>query len=216
MKNATQISPVNYATVANYSPRGNSALSRHSRNSCYAFKSGNAETLGKFAKYLKGQFEESTVFNDFFGEDVVLVPAPSSSLLVTGGLWPSQLIADELVKVGLAGKVVPYLQRAYVIKKSSGSSQGNRPTVEEQYNSLVVKKLEMFSPDRITVIDDVLTKGRTSFACALRLSEAFPDTIIRVFAPIRTQGFTNDITQFIEPATGDITFDGYTDVTRHP
>ncbi|MVM32148.1 hypothetical protein GO755_19010 [Spirosoma sp. HMF4905] len=216
MKNATQISPVRYATVANYSPRGKSRESVHSRNSCYRFKNGNAETLEGFAKYLTGQFEKSALFRDFFGEDVVLVPVPGSSLLVAGGLWPARLIADEIVKAGLADIVIPYLERANAIRKSSGSSQGNRPTVEEQYNSLTVKKLEVISPKRITIIDDVLTKGRTSFACALRLSEAFPDTRIRVFAPIRTQGLTNDITQFIEPATGDITFDGYGDVDRHP
>ena len=216
MRNATQISPVKYATVANYSPRGNSVLSKHSRNSCYGFKSGNAETLRKFAKYLNGLFGESDIFNDFFGDNVVLVPAPGSSLLVAGGLWPSQLIANELIKVNLAKIVMPYLHRVYAIKKSSSSSQGNRPTVEEQYNSLVVKELEVFTPERITIVDDVLTKGRTTFACALRLSEAFPNTDIRVFAPIRTQGFTNDITEFVEPATGNITFDGYTDVDRHP
>lgn len=216
MKNATQISPLKYATVANYSPRGNSKLSKDSRDSCYRFKNGNAETLKRFAKYLKDQFEKSDVFNDFLGDDVVLVPAPSSSLLVTGGLWPSQLIANELAKVGLAETVMSCLRRAYAIKKSSGSSHGNRPTVKEQYDSLVVKKREVFSPTRITIIDDVLTKGRTSFACALRLSEAFPDATIRVFAPIRTQGLSDDIIEFIEPATGFITFDGYGDVNRFP
>jgi predicted amidophosphoribosyltransferase len=216
MTNATQISPLNYATVANFSPRGMSVLSIHSRDSCYKFKNGNAETLGRFAHFLKDQHQKSAIFNDFFGENVVLVPAPSSSLLVSGGLWASKLIAEELVKVGLAQIVIPYLQRAYAIQKSSGSPQGNRPTVQDQYNSLAVNQVEVFSPERITIVDDVLTKGRTSFACALRLSEFFPDSEIRVFAPIRTQGLTNDITQFIEPATGNITFDGHSDVDRQP
>ena len=216
MKNATQISPLNYATVANYSPKGNSNLSIRSRDSCYKLKNGNAETLKNFANYFKGQFGGTDIFNDFFGDNVVLVPVPRSSLLVAGGLWPSKLIADELVNIGLAQIAIPYLQRVYAIQKSSISSPGNRPTLEEQYNSLAVNKLEMFSPERITIIDDVLTKGRTAFASALRLSEAFPNAVIRVFAPIRTQGLVNDIEKFAESAIGDITFDGYSDVDRHP
>ncbi|WP_212592833.1 phosphoribosyltransferase [Spirosoma terrae] len=202
--------------MANYSPRGSSSLSIRSRDSCNRLKNGNAETLNNFANYFKGQYEKSDIFNDFFGDDVVLVPVPRSSLLVTGGLWPSKLIADELVNVGLAQIVMPYLQRAYAIQKSANSSPGNRPTIEDQYKSLVVQQLEVISPKRITIIDDVLTRGRTSFACALRLSEAFPDTEIRVFAPIRTQGLVDDIEQFAESATGDIVFDGYGDVNRHP
>ncbi|GAB3539449.1 hypothetical protein [Spirosoma fluminis] len=216
MKNATQISPVKYATVANYSPRGTTDVSKRSRDTCYRFKNGSAETLEKFANYLKGLYEGSDIFNDFFGDDVVLVPAPSSSLLVANGLWSSQLIATELVKAGLAKIVMPYLYRARAINKSSNSPQGHRPTVEEQYNSLAVKKVEVITPKHITVIDDVLTKGRTSFACVLRLSEAFPDTEIRVFAPIRTQGLTQDITHILEPVIGEITFDGISDVSRHP
>ncbi|QMW02278.1 phosphoribosyltransferase [Spirosoma foliorum] len=216
MQNATQISPLNYATVANYSPKGNSKVSRDSRDACFRLKNGNAEALRRFANYLKGQFEGTDIFNDFFGDNVVLVPVPRSSLLVAGGLWPSKLIADELVDVGLAGRVEPYLERVHPIKKSSISSPGNRPTVEDQYKSLFVRELEVVPPERITLIDDVLTKGRTSFACALRLAEAFPDTPIRVFASIRTQGLTHDITQFIELAIGDITFDGNADVNRHP
>ena len=216
MKNASLISPLKYATVANYSPRGSSELSVQSRDTCYRFKNGNADTLQQFANYLRRQVATSAIFNDFFGPDVVLVPTPSSSLLVAGGLWPARLIADELIRVGLAGVVTPYLQRSYAINKSSNAPQGSRPTVEDQYKSLVVNKPDLIPPKRITIIDDVLTKGRTSFACALRLSEAFPTSQIRLFAPIRTQGLAPEITQRIEPATGNITFDGYADVNRHP
>jgi hypothetical protein len=144
------------------------------------------------------------------------VPAPRSSLLVSGGLWPSLLIAEELVKVGLSRTVAPYLVRSNAIKKSSGAQMGYRPTIEEQYNSLIVQKIEVFPPKKITLIDDVLTKGRASFACVLRLSEVFPNSEIRVFAPMRTQGLIEDIDKFIDSATGEITYDGHGDVNRQP
>jgi hypothetical protein len=48
--------------------------------------------------------------------------------------------------------------------------------------------------------------GRTAFACAQRLHEAFPSAEIRVFAMIRTQGFINDIEKIVDPAAGTIIY----------
>jgi predicted amidophosphoribosyltransferase len=41
---------------------------------------------------------------------------------------------------------------------------------------------QLLGPLQITLVDDVLTMGRTAFACALRLHEAFPGAEIRIFA----------------------------------
>jgi hypothetical protein len=42
----------------------------------------------------------------------------------------------------------------------------------------------------ITLVDDVVTMGRTSLAAASRLSEKFPNATVRLLALIRTMGFT--------------------------
>jgi hypothetical protein len=47
--------------------------------------------------------------------------------------------------------------------------------------------------------------GRTSYACAQRLHEAFPNAEIRVFAVIRTQGLILDVEAIVDPAVGTIT-----------
>ncbi|QFS85192.1 hypothetical protein [Roseivivax sp. THAF197b] len=59
-------------------------------------------------------------------------------------------------------------------------------------------------PDKITIVDDVLTMGRTSFTCAELLRAVCPDAEIRIFAMIRTQGLQDDIDQIVDPATGVI------------
>ena len=53
--------------------------------------------------------------------------------------------------------------------------------------------------DQITLVDDVLTMGRSAFACALKLHEAYPSAEIRTFAVVRTQGQMPDIQSLWTP-----------------
>ena len=69
-------------------------------------------------------------------------------------------------------------------------------------------------PD-IVLIDDVITKGRTTLAAALRLREAFPAATIRAFALVRTMGFVGDIERLFEPCEGSIHWNGI-DAYRDP
>jgi uracil phosphoribosyltransferase len=64
---------------------------------------------------------------------------------------------------------------------------------------------DLLVPEQITLVDDVLTMGRTSFACASLLQAAFPLTKIRIFAMIRTQGMVEDIDTIFDPSVGIVT-----------
>jgi adenine/guanine phosphoribosyltransferase-like PRPP-binding protein len=55
---------------------------------------------------------------------------------------------------------------------------------------------------RIVMVDDVITKGRTLLAAAIRLYEAFPNADIRAFALVRTMGFVPDVRQPLDPCLG--------------
>lgn len=66
------------------------------------------------------------------------------------------------------------------------------------------------APARITLVDDVLTKGRTAIAAASRLEEAFPQAEIRLLAVIRTQGLVPEIVAIKDPSTGMIRYDAIT------
>ena len=126
------------------------------------------------------------------------------------------VIAQELRRLGYGETVSPFLKRTSPVRKSATAGWGNRPSVEEHYQTLEVER-DIFQPQKITLIDDVLTKGSTVFACALRLYEQFPEAEIRAFALFRTQGYIPNIETFIDPSSGIISYNKIADsVNRNP
>ena len=113
------------------------------------------------------------------------------------------VIAQELRRLGYGETISPLIKRTSPVRKSATAGWGNRPSVTEHYQTLEVER-DIFQPQKITLIDDVLTKGSTVFACARLLHEHFPEAEIRAFAIFRTQGFIPDIEVFIDPSVGTI------------
>ena len=134
-------------------------------------------------------------------------------------MWPAMVIAKKLHEFGYGKDVSPLLERIEVIRKSATAGWGNRPTVQEHYETLAVnaRQIGLFQPDKFTLIDDVITKGSTVFACAKHLHESFPEAKIQAFALIRTQGLVTNIGTLVEPATGTISYDkNYDSGNRDP
>ncbi len=212
------LSRIEYATFANYSPRGQSEDSVKSRNICGGIKRGRIELLDQVTQRLSNP--NCQHLTPFIDGGSLLVPVPRSSPIPDNALWPAKVICERLRHANFGQDILPCIQRTTAIKKSS-SSEGaaGRPTVQEQYDSLVVNVPEnnLFGPEKITLVDDVLTLGRTSFACAWRIHEAFPNAEIRLFAIIRTKGFEPELTKFVDPEIGQITYNPSTGKTsRHP
>jgi len=204
-----------YGTLVNYSPRGSSDLSKQSRDICGAFKAGRPNVMNRLPEALSR--EQSNCLQPFLNEDVILVPIPRSSLLQPEQLWPALEISKQLLNHGYGSSILKCVERINTIRKSSQSGR-NRPSVTEQLESLgtITPSLES-NPLTITLIDDVLTMGRTSIACALKVKELFPNATIRLFAPIRTQGLITDISSLYDPSIGNITYNNNTGyVTREP
>lgn len=183
---------VPYATFADYSPKGTSAPSVKSQKACIALKQAKPDVLEAIATALQ-QPEAINAFSDFFGPNVTLVPAPRSSPLGEGHLWPGLMIAQKLVEAGLAQNVLPCLKRIEPVPKSHLQVSGQRPDVQKHYDTMMVEP-QLLQPAKIILIDDVISIGRTVFAGAMRLQEAFPNTEIRVFGILRTRGFIPEIT----------------------
>lgn len=194
------LSDLPYGTFANYSPRGTSELSQKSRQACGHIKAGKIELIKSAIPRIKS--ENAAVLAPFLNGDAVLVPVPRSAPLADGALWPAKVIADILADEGLGQEVLPCVRRASAVRKSSSSPGKDRPSVDEHYESLAVDR-ELVRPARITLVDDVLTQGRTMIACARHIEEAFPDADIRCFAMIRTQGFV-EIEKIVDPSVGVI------------
>lgn len=191
-----------YATFANYSPRGSSDLSQRSRGTCSAIKRGRVDIIASAIPHLKDT--KSDALRPFLGPDVTLVPVPRSAPLPDGALWPSKVICDVLHEHGFGSDVQTFLRRAKAVPRSSSSPAAERPLVPVHMESIEAER-PFFVPDKITLIDDVLTQGRTTYACAELLRQVCPDAEIRIFAMIRTQGFVDDIEKIVDPATGTIT-----------
>ncbi|MCA9834111.1 MAG: hypothetical protein KC435_09205 [Thermomicrobiales bacterium] len=146
---------------------------------------------------------KAELLQPFLGPDVTLVPVPRSAPLPEGALWPAKVICDVLHEHGYGQDVQTYLKRTRAVPRSSSSPAADRPLIPVHMESIEAES-PLFIPDKITVVDDVLTMGRTSFACAELLRAVCPHSEIRIFAMIRTQGLQDDIARIVDPATGTI------------
>ncbi len=178
-------------------------LSKRSREACGRIKAGNIELIESAIPHLRG--ERAAVLQPFLAPDVTLVPVPRSAPLPDGALWPAKVICDVLHGHGFGTDVQTLLKRTKAVPKSSSSQRADdRPLVPVHMDSIEAER-PFFVPDKITLVDDVLTLGRTTYACAELLRQVCPFAEIRIFAMIRTQGFVPEIETIVDPATGTIT-----------
>lgn len=203
-----------YATFANYSPRGRQELSERSRILCGQIKNGNRATILNAIPVFKSN--NCSVLEPFLNSDRVLVPVPRSSPLVEGALWPTKTISEVLVSEGFGKSINSMVERVLAVKKSSlQTGADNRPSCEDHYNSLRVVP-EIITPTKITLIDDVISLGRTTYSCAWRLREAYPECDIKIFAMMRTRGFSPDIENLVEPNVAILHYNSETGKTWMP
>ncbi|HEY4214970.1 MAG TPA: phosphoribosyltransferase [Steroidobacteraceae bacterium] len=101
------------------------------------------------------------------------------------------------------------------MRKSSTARGAQRPSLQQHYESLAVTRAPERVPERLLLIDDVVSTGRTLLACWMRLRERFPHTPIAAFALIRTLGFVRATPRLVVPCVGRITWTGV-DARRYP
>jgi hypothetical protein len=89
-----------------------------------------------------------------------------------------------------------------------------RPTVQQHYQSFAVIPSPK-PPAEIVLIYDVITKGRSLVAAAMRIHEACPKADIRAFALVRTMGLILDVERLFDPCEGAVRWNG-NDTCRVP
>lgn len=196
------IRAIAYASCYVYSPAGTGAVCERSRLLRALLKAGDATFMLKYAARVRQQARDSPLLAGFFDATDVLVPVPGSAPYIAGGLWAAEHLAVALVNEGLGAAAWTGLRRVRAVRKSATAAPGERPTVNLHYESFVIER-PTIPPERIVLIDDVVTKGRTLLAAASRVREAFPCAQIRAFALVRTMGFSG-VQQLLDPCIGEI------------
>lgn len=206
------LSEVRFASFADYSSRGTTAPSDSSRKLCGALKAGNSNVLTSLVTRLGEPAAEP--IRPFLADDRVLVPVPGSGRTQAGNLWVPLLVCEALRGAGFGREVQKLVTRERAVPKSAFAAPGERPTVQTHYDSFAVHT-DLYVPQKITLVDDVLTKGSTTMGAYRRLRDAFPQSDIAVFAVFRTCNLQAEIASVVAPRVGQLRYQHQTDqVTR--
>jgi hypothetical protein len=197
------IRAISFASCYVYSPTGTSVICERSRLLRTLLKAGDANFMTKYALRVQQQSRDQPPLAGFFGADDVLVPVPGSQPQSPDGLWAAEHLAFALINEGLGYVAWPGLRRVRAVRKSGTAPPGERPTVDVHYESFRMEDTPT-PPRSVVLIDDVITKGRTLFAAAARVHEAFPGARIRAFALLRTMGLIPGVEHLLDPCKGEI------------
>lgn len=158
------------------------------------------QAVARLAKLSNSEIEA------FLTPDITFVPCPKSAPFppnLRPILWVPQRICEALCAQGYGAKIFPCLARVEAVPKSAFASPGDRPSALRHFETMEVDS-SLDDALKITVVDDVVTKGATLLAAASRLAKAFPRAQIRTFALVRTMGFVPDIERIVDPVVGRI------------
>lgn len=210
------ISSLTFASCYIYAPGGGCDVSQRSRSLCSLLKAGDARLISKYAQLVRHHASECPALAGFFDSSDVLIAVPGSEPRDPTAHCVASLLAEALVREGLAGAHWQCIRRVQPVRKSARSAPGERPTTERHYESLAVEITQVAGdPARMTLVDDVVTRGRTLLAAATRLHDAFPNARIQGFALLRTMGFAPRVDRLWDPCIGEITWRGG-DARRNP
>jgi hypothetical protein len=185
-----------------------------SRTLCRRVKAADPTWLPRYAGSVVALVRRGRQFHGLFAPEVLLVPVPGSTSASAAHGAAGQLAA-ALTAIGIGHGVWVGLERRSPVRRSAAAPAGERPTVREHYESFGLSRVPREVPSRIVLVDDVITKGRTLFAAALRLRDALPHADIRAFALIRTCGLVSRVDRLLAPCEGVVRWTG-ADTLREP
>lgn len=205
------LSELPFGAFLSYTPRPQTPERTESKNWMYALKtdsiapSSNPPELAivHLVNKLKEWIPKSPL-KGFFSPLATLVPMPSSSLRLPGGQWVPKKIAGTMFRAGLGTSADILLERTEPIPKSAFSSAPERPRPQTHYRTLGLCPT-LIDPERILIIDDIVTRGASMIGAASVLAEAYPDVPIAGFALIRTISNNDDFRTLVDPCVGTIT-----------
>lgn len=197
-----------FASCFAYLPGGIGPICDEGRLLCARLKASDQVWLPRLAARVWLETVGHGRFAAAFGARVVLVPVPGSTPFQRAD-WIGARLAWCLKEVGLAAEVWPVLRRQHAVKKSAFAAAGKRPTVLEHHASFALEgEFWQGAHDgrglRLTLVDDVITRGRTLLAAAARIQAALPGAEVRAFALVRTLSPDETLSQVLDPCEGEV------------
>jgi hypothetical protein len=191
-------SELRFGSLLVYSPQGKSDLSNRSRQVVRHIKNCRKDHIARVGERF-AELAAAGRFGELLGSDVVLVPTPRRSPPVPDMLWPALEISRELERRGLCASVQPLLERHRPVPKSALQTRGSeRPSPDAHHTSMRCLDTLQTEPSRITIVDDIVTRGSTMLGCAWTLATRFPDVAISALAVVRTMS-GSEITEILAP-----------------
>ena len=200
-RNSPQIRELLFASCYVYSPGDARA---QSRLLCASIKAGDVDVLVDRAIHADMKSRRFSPVASFFPAASILVPVPGSRPAGRSHATPSARLAVALWQHGIGKGIWFGLRRVRAVRKSATSARGARPSLRAHFDTIAVESIQRPEASHLVLIDDVVTKGRTFLAAALRLREIFPQADVRAFALLRTMGYSPVLDQFLMPCTGKI------------
>jgi len=212
-----------FISFLQYSPKGTGTAGQNSKAIMYAIKSDgliytkdaqgvrkSVNAIDTVANILVREAQSQAFLKKYFGSDVTLIPIPRSApLAAKDALWPTHRICRALVACKFGGDIAPVLERHRPVQKSSLAKPGMRPGPQEHYDSTGISQGDVIlSGRRITLVDDVITRGASFVGMMPHLQRAFPGYEINCFALVRTQSY-DAVDQIVAAVEGVITYDGW-------
>jgi hypothetical protein len=196
-----RIPGLSFASSYAYSPSDTRASSRLL---CALIKAGHVKTLVDRAIQADAQVRPCSSLASFFPAAAILVPVPGCSPSAWGRATPSGRVAAALWERGIGTGIWFGLRRVRAVRKSATAAPGGRPSLQTHFDTIAVAPIQIPRASHLVLIDDVVTRGRTLLASALRLKEIFPQADVRGFALLRTMGYSPAIDQPLMPCRGKI------------
>lgn len=202
-----------FAACYVYAPQGAGTLSAAARLLCRRVKASDPRWLPRYVRQVMELCATGRPFARLFAPDAWLVPVPGCVPRCAMSTAACQL-AMALRAFGLGSEVWPGLLRRTAVPRSATALHGERPSVRQHYESFAVGVARGRLPERIVLIDDVISRGRTLLGAAARLRSEFPHADIRAFALVRTLGFLSHLDRLLAPCVGVVYWRG--DARREP
>ena len=95
------------------------------------------------------------------------------------------------------------LERKIAVPKAATAAAESRPKARTHFESLAIAE-PLSLPTKITLVDDVVTRGAQLFGAAWAIWSMRPDVEVSAFAVIRTESDAADFSALFDPRSGKI------------